>query len=253
MAGDEDGKTESAARAADAATRSAAKRRRPLILRALRALLLLAVVGFIAVFALVRGSAYYFTSQAPDAIAADSADVIIVLSAGLGRDGVGLDPFTQARLERGIGLWRDGAAPLLLMSGGVDLTTGLHLSENMKLAAMELGVSRRAILVEGRSISTFENARFTLDVAQQEGWRRAIIVTDDFHMLRAWTLFEFWRGEADLEIIALAAARGRRDVGFARGAMVLLRETLAYPFNVVKIIGQLGLEALGRGEERTIR
>ena len=230
-----------------------APRRRPFWARAIRFLLILAVLGFVGVFALVRGSAYYFAAQPEDAIKPDSADVIIVLSAGLTRDAVGLDPFTSARVERGVALWKQGAAPLLLMSGGVDLNTGLHLSEKMKLAAMGMGARGRFVMVEGNSVSTFENARFTMEVARQEGWRRAIVVTDDFHLLRAWTLFEFWRRSDDMEIVALSAANGRRLAGLWPSTVILLRETLAVPFNVAKIVGQIGLEMIGEGEGRTIR
>lgn len=226
---------------------------RPLWLRALRRLLWVILIFFVAVFVLVRGSAYYFAGQPETAIGIDSADVIIVLSAGLTRDTVEIDPFTTARVEKAVSLWAEGAAPVILMSGGRDLNTGLFLSERMKLYAMELGAPRQAILVEGRSVSTFENARFALDVARQEGWRSAIVVTDDFHLLRAWTLFEFWRLPSDMEVAALAAAEGRQAAGWWASIASFMRETLAVPFNVAKIIGQSALEMVGLGQDRTIR
>lgn len=230
-----------------------ARRRRPLWLRALRGALWTALIVFIATFLLVRGSAYYFASQPPEAIGIDTADAIVVLSAGLTRDTVQLDPFTAARVEKAVSLWSEGAAPVILMSGGKDLNTGLFLSERMKLYALELGAPPQVILVEGRSVSTFENARFALDVARQEGWRSAIVVTDDHHLLRAWALFEFWRRPDDMQVVALAAAEGRQAAGIWASSLSLFRETLAIPFNVLKVVAQAGLETVGMGEDRTIR
>lgn len=227
--------------------------RRSFASRLVRFLLVSVILGFVTVFALVRGAAYHYAAAAAEPIPADSADVIIVLSAGLTRGTLDVDPFTAARVERGIELWRAGAAPTLLMSGGVDLSTGQHLSERMKLYAMELGAPRQVVSVEGNSVSTFENARFTLAVGRQEGWRRAIVVSDDFHLMRASLLFEFWRRPSDMEIVSVAAADGRSRVDFSRNALVLFRETLAVPFNIVKVAGQLALEAIGEGDARTIR
>lgn len=237
-----------------AGSRSAgARRERPFWLRALKFLGIVAVIAFFATFALVRGSAYYFASQPKDAIPADAADVIIVLSAGLTRDALQLDPFTRARVARAVELWDAGAAPVILMSGGRDLNTGLLLSETMKLEAIGMGARERYILTENASVSTFENARFTLETARAEGWRRAIVVTDDFHLLRAWALFSFWSSREDMEIVALAAAEGRQAAGLWPSTLLLLRETLAVPFNVAKMAGQVALEALGMGAERVIR
>ena len=42
-----------------------------------------------------------------------------------------------------------------------------------------------------------------------DGQANVVIVTDDFHLLRAWTLFSFWRGPSGFEIVALAPADGR--------------------------------------------
>ena len=156
-------------------------------------------------------------------------------------------------MEKGVALWRAGAAPNLLMSGGYLKDIDQHLAHQMKSYAVELGAPESAVFVEGLSISTFENARFTLAVARQEGWARAIVVTDDFHLLRAWTLYEFWRASDDVAIAALMASDGRARLPWTRQLFALLRETLAYPFNILKIAGQLALEATGRGGDRTIR
>ncbi len=215
--------------------------------------LILAVVGFVAVFAIVAGAAEYFQSKGLEPARAEKADVIIVLSAGLSRDDPALDDFSKARVAAGVELWRAGVAPTLLMSGGPSPSTGLHLAEALKREAIALGAPEWSILVEGNSISTFENARFTQEVARSERWSRAVIVSDDFHLLRAWALFDYWGGDDGLEIAALAPAHGRGDAGFPRAVMALARETLALPYNVMKIAAQSGLDLFGAGEGRVIQ
>lgn len=203
--------------------------------------------------AVTVGATTYFASRGVGHIERGSADVIIVLSAGVSRDSVQLDDYSRARVEAGVDLWRRGVAPEILMSGGPDLRVGIHLAEAMKRYAISLGAPEPLVLVEGNSISTFENARFTLDVARDQNWRRAVVVTDDFHLLRAWTLFQFWSREDDVEIVALAAADGRARAGAASSVAILARETLAYPWNVLKIVGQLALDAVGHGDDGMIR
>ena len=221
--------------------------------KAIRWLAVLGVIGFVLVFGLVAGAAEYFQSRGLDDARAERADVIIVLSAGLSRGEPVLDDFSKARVAAGVELWREGVAPRLLMSGGPDLSTGLHLAEALKREAIQLGALERAILVEGNSVSTFENARFTQDVARSEGWRRAVIVSDDFHLLRAWALFTYWDGEGGLEVAALAPAHGRGDAGMRQALLALGRETLALPYNVLKIIAQSALDVAGLGAERLVQ
>lgn len=216
-------------------------------------LVALGLAGLVACLVIIVGSSQYFAARGLEHLEPGDADVIIVLSAGLDREKAALDPFSRSRVETAVELMRKGVAPSILMSGGYDERLGQHLAEEMKLFAVAIGAPERQIFVEGNSISTFENARFTYQVAKQEDWRRAVIVTDDFHLLRAWTLFQFWRGPSDFEIVALAPAEGRSRASLVRQALAIGRETLAYPFNMMKIAGQIGLELIGRGDERTIR
>lgn len=213
----------------------------------------LALAGLVACLATIVASSIYFASRGVEHFQPSDADVIIVISAGIDREKAALDPFSRARVETGVQLLKAKVAPHILMSGGFDERVGQHLAEEMKLYAVALGAPESEIYVEGNSISTFENARFTYQVAKQEDWKRAIIVTDDFHLLRAWTLFEFWRGPTDFAIVGLAPATGREKAPLLRQALAIGRETLAYPFNMMKMTGQVGLELIGRGQERTIR
>lgn len=208
-------------------------------------------------FVIVLAATGFFAARGVGPVLEKRADVIFVLSAGLDRDFEILDSFSRDRVATAVELWRRGVAPTILMSGGVDATTRQHVGERMKSAAIDLGVPENAIFVEGFSTSTFENARFTLRVAREEGWRRAVIVSDDFHLLRARVLFEVWRTRDgvrdDVKIVSLAPASGRENAGFVQSTWMIGRETLSYPYNLGKVALQFGLDLAGLGDERMVR
>ncbi len=215
---------------------------------------LLALIGAGAALtaALVLGAWGWF-AQSVDrpARAWPEADAIIVVSSGLTETG-GLDPFSAARVETGLALWRAGRAPALLVSGGPLAAGDAAVADRMAAALIAAGAPPEIVHVERRAVSTFENARFTLEIARAQGWRRVILVTDDFHLARAAALFWWW-DDGRVERVALVPARGLRDVSARVAALVLVREILAAPFNALKIAAQSGLDAVGRGGGRTIR
>lgn len=226
----------------------------PLVLRLLRWSMILLVAGFVATCLFVLGATAFFGARgvAPGLTAA--ADAIVVLSSDVDDNG-DADPATAARVDAALTLWRAGVAPILAFSGGNvgPNRSNRIIAEAMRDYAVERGAPAQAIVVEGRSISTFENARFLLDIAETEGWRRIVVVTDDFHLARARILFAFWDGDRNVEVAALAASEGLwRSPPYWR-AWMLLREVLAYPFNALKLGGQIWYELIGRGDERLVR
>lgn len=215
------------------------------MMRPLKALAALALLGVVACVSTVVVAQQYFDSRGHSHIALGSADVIIVVSAGLTRDQAALDPFSRARVETGVQLLQAGVAPKLLMSGGYDPRLQQHLAEEMKQYAISVGAPEGLVLVEGNSLSTFENARFTLRVAREEQWERAVVVSDDFHLLRAWALFAFWGDGDDFDVVALAPADGLRRAGWSAALYAMGRETLALPYNVMKMAAQISVDAAG--------
>ncbi|MEL6278985.1 MAG: YdcF family protein [Pseudomonadota bacterium] len=212
----------------------------------------LLLYGFWAVFAFVVGAAVYFSQSSVELAQTPKADAIVVLSADL--DGRGeLGPFSSARTERGVELWKAGVAPTLLFTGGFNEDTGKIYSIEMAKRAEELGVPESAIRVEGRSVSTFENARLSLVFGRRLGWEKIILVTDDYHMFRAWLLFEFWDRDRAFSYVNLSVSHGWAQASWSRVVWIFVREALAYPFNVAKVAAQLTLEAQGKGQDRTIR
>lgn len=119
---------------------------------------------------------------------AQEADVIVILGAGLDR-GDRPGPALIRRTAKGAHLWREGLAAQIICTGGF----GLNRSRSEADACAELlraeGVPAEVILLEDRSRSTEENALYTLETLQANGWNRIVLVSDGYHLLRAHWLF----------------------------------------------------------------
>jgi uncharacterized SAM-binding protein YcdF (DUF218 family) len=107
------------------------------------------------------------------------ADAIIAISGDTG-----------ARTDSAVALWKQGYAPVLIFSGGSSDPASVASAELMKRSAVAAGVPANAIVVEGSSATTEENARRVAEVMSQRGLRSAILVTSPYHQRRAAILFE---------------------------------------------------------------
>ncbi|MCU0673182.1 MAG: YdcF family protein [Myxococcota bacterium] len=122
------------------------------------------------------------------------ADAIVVLGNRPPVDAEGrVRPELRRRVETGVRLWKEGRAPLLVMTGG-PAPSGHVEAEVMRELAVELGVPPDAIRVEGRSRDTIENAGFTIAMlcgeAHEDCEPRLLVVSSPFHLPRAGELFE---------------------------------------------------------------
>jgi len=92
-------------------------------------------------------------------------------------------PVLRARVDHAVQLWRQGLAPVLVMTGGRgsgDTTTEAAVERRY---AISKGVPGRAILVETESRSTSESLRNVAAMMTADR-REVILVSDPFHMLR---------------------------------------------------------------------
>jgi uncharacterized SAM-binding protein YcdF (DUF218 family) len=151
--------------------------------------------------------------------AGSTADAVVVLgcraSAALNR-----------RLDRGIRLFQQGAAPLLVLSGGG--AGPLPEAEVMRRAALACGVPETALLIEPRSRNTFENARETARLLASRGLRSVLLVSDRAHLLRAALLFRL----AGLRVAGWAGAPPP-SVWWEAGAAI--REVAAVPGSLARV------------------
>lgn len=113
-------------------------------------------------------------------------DAIVVLGARLRSDGTLADPLEE-RVRAGVALFHAGGAPVLCMTGGHDPSLAPSVSTEaraMAKRAVALGVPESALVIEERSASTRENARFSAEILLPAR-RRVWVVTNPFHLRRA--------------------------------------------------------------------
>jgi uncharacterized SAM-binding protein YcdF (DUF218 family) len=127
------------------------------------------------------------------------AEAIVVLGCRAGIGGA-TSAALMRRVDRGIRLFQDGAAPLLVLSGGG--VGPLPEAEVMRRIACARGVPETALITELHSRNTFENACETARLLRSRGRCSVLLVSDRPHLPRAALLFRL----AGLRVAGLAAA-----------------------------------------------
>lgn len=95
------------------------------------------------------------------------------------------------RVTEAARLYRLGKVRLILVSGG-NLPWETLVAPEAELIAdflVELGVPREAVVIEGGSRNTYENAVNSAAIFRARGWKSGFLVTSAFHMLRAERTF----------------------------------------------------------------
>ncbi len=135
--------------------------------------------------------------------AAPQVQAIVVLGGGVrAAGGRHSEPeMANDRLRMAMALYDAGKAPLIVFSGGnigflgggreTEAVSGARIMESLRITA-------RAILEEGASRNTRENAEFTWRMLSPRGIRRILLVTSAMHMPRAAGLFR----HAGFDVIA---------------------------------------------------
>ena len=118
-----------------------------------------------------------------------AADVIVVLGAGVQRDNTaGLA--MRRRVNHAADLWRAGYAPIVICTGGNPGNRARTEADVCaELLIKEHGLPASAVVQEGQSRSTEENAMFTHILMNEHGWQTAVVVSDGYHLFRAQRLF----------------------------------------------------------------
>lgn len=145
--------------------------------RILLTLVGLAVTGWLLSAALVL----WFASR--DRAAA--ADAIVVLGAAHYRGRP--SPVLRARLDHAIGLYARGIAPRLVLTGGIAEGDTASEAAVSRTYAMRQGVPDTAILLENDGRTTHQSLRAVARLLAARELDRAVVVSDGFHLFRAWT------------------------------------------------------------------
>ena len=191
--------------------------------RRLRRFLLLMLCGGLLYFAAVIGAIHI----AGAADTAQAADAIIVLGAGLRRDGQPGWALTR-RASKAADLWHEGIAPYVLCTGAQ--AEGYPRSEAAACRDILIGAGlpATAVLMEESSRSTEENAIYSRRLLERLGLSRVALVSDSYHMLRAGWLFR----RQDLKVFTSPVPASR------------IRYPLFYPYSLVRELAALHWQLL---------
>lgn len=110
------------------------------------------------------------------------ADAIVVLGAAqyVGRP----SPVLQARLDHAGDLWRERAAPLIIVTGGVGRGDTTSEAEAGRRYLLGRGIPASAILLEPNGRTTGQQISGAAAILQRRAMSSAVLVSDPFHALR---------------------------------------------------------------------
>jgi uncharacterized SAM-binding protein YcdF (DUF218 family) len=138
-----------------------------------------------------------------------TVDFIVVLGSGL-IGGSRVSPLLAGRLDRGRAAFDDqraeGGEAMLLMSGGQGPDEDLPEARAMADYLIAAGVPAGRILLEDQSRTTQENLRFSKTLMRERRTDyRALVVTNNFHVMRAAQIARKEKVEA--QVIGAPTAR----------------------------------------------
>ena len=154
-----------------------------MVITAFRFLILIVILGLCLLFGIdfyVRSSTKDRIISPEDVSSVSDADCILVLGAGIRADG-SPSPMLQDRLNTGIELYQNNAAPKLLMSGDHGRKKYNEV-QTMKDIALDQGVPSEDVFMDHAGFSTYDSLYRARDVFQA---RKVIIVTQKYHLYRA--------------------------------------------------------------------
>ncbi|MEM0949516.1 MAG: YdcF family protein [Pseudomonadota bacterium] len=202
---------------------------------------LIALALFLGGASLAGVAAYIFVYEDPEPLP-QAAAIIVLSGPGAGSPITGE---TLARVDRGLALLTENAAPRIVMSGG-----GQHKDDgapdalSMRDHALANGAAQSQVIEEGRSDSTLQNALFTAALETIEPSAPVIVVTHRYHLPRAWASFR-WAGFSDITLVAADSGAPSMTAG-------LLMEGVKWPVNLVRAAGASLALAVGAEEDQVM-
>jgi uncharacterized SAM-binding protein YcdF (DUF218 family) len=149
-------------------------------------------------------------------------DAIVVLGCPV-LEGGQLGRTAERRVWRAADAFRASPVPLVIVSGGRRWHGGAEadvLGDHLE----QLGVPAGVIVRELCSLSTVENAAYSIEILRERGLLRPAIVTCDWHMARALACFA-WIGLAATPLAAHSERRARTAT-MARTTLERVRSVL---------------------------
>lgn len=135
------------------------------------------------------GIGYYLSPQQ----APQNADAIVVVSGGQ----------TTSRAAKGIELFKQGYAPIIIFSGAA-IGDGPSNAYAMRDQALSQGISKDLIFIDEISQNTYENALNSKKILDNQKAKKIILVTSPYHQRRANQTFRTVLGP-DYEVFGVSA------------------------------------------------
>lgn len=115
-------------------------------------------------------------------------DCIVIPGCKIRADGT-LYPLIRGRVDRALAFAEaqtkaGGKAPVFIPSGGKGADEPVSEAEAMKNYLLGKGVAEERIVTEDKSLTTFENFRFSRDIISDRGYRKVVFSTTDYHVMR---------------------------------------------------------------------
>jgi uncharacterized SAM-binding protein YcdF (DUF218 family) len=151
-----------------------------------------------------------------------ASDAIVVLGSAQ-YNGVPSSIF-EARLEHAIALYEDGVAPVILTVGGKADGDQFAEAEAGRDYLAGSGIPAEALLAVPEGGDTLESIRAVSATFTEQGWSRAVLVSDPWHAMRAERMAE----DAGLDAESSPTRQGPAVQTRATQFRYILRETAAY-------------------------
>ena len=125
------------------------------------------------------------------------ADAIVVLS---GED-------AEQRAVAALEMFRQGAAPVIVCSGGRDSAPRWIGAERLAGLLMAKSVPPKVLIVEHGSQNTHEQAVNLIEMAEANDWHRLCVVASAYHLPRAMLTFIKTIGTRPIHVVAVPASQ----------------------------------------------
>lgn len=138
-------------------------------------------------------------------------------------------PALKRRVLHGLQCFRQSDAAVLVFTGGGD--PPFSEARVMRAVAVANGVRSDRIVLEESSRSTLDSAEACAILIKAAGWRKALVVTERYHLPRALGLFYCFgvHARGSPPPIALKDCFRRPQL------WMILRELLAIPWNLLRL------------------
>ncbi len=107
------------------------------------------------------------------------------------------------RISHGAFLFKNGWAPLIVISGGIDKPPHSLPAKVMLPELLKLGIKESSVLLEEKSMNTREQAVEIMKMVKEKNWKSIIIVASHYHQYRAYLTFLKGMKEAGLDILII--------------------------------------------------